>query len=64
MIGRKSERELQNDLLNAATAAVKGYEQYLLDEVGWMELAKIMITLRNSVSAVDAKKLDSNTPKS
>lgn len=45
----KSERELQADLLASAAVAVKAYEEYLLDQIGWLELARIMSALRKNV---------------
>tara|TARA_R110000824_G_scaffold200311_1_gene384296 strand:+ start:2254 stop:2433 length:180 start_codon:yes stop_codon:yes gene_type:complete len=33
-------------LINAADKAVKGYEKYLLDQLNFRELAKIMADLR------------------
>jgi len=34
-------------LVNAAESAVNGYEKYLLDEINYRELAKIMADLRD-----------------
>ena len=34
------------ELLDAARAAVKDYEAYLMDSVGWRELAQTMEVLR------------------
>jgi len=56
---KKTEKELHEDLLNAATQTVHSYEQYLLDEIGWRELAQVMDTLRKSVVAVDKHKSSS-----
>jgi hypothetical protein len=54
----KSEREMQADLLLSAALAVKAYEDYLLDRIGWLELARIMTALRKNVVAVDPKLVD------
>jgi hypothetical protein len=54
---KKTEKELNEDLLNAAALAVHSYEEYLLDQMGWRELAKVMDSLRKSVLAVDRHKL-------
>ena len=54
----KSERELQADLLASAAVAVKVYEEYLLDQIGWLELARIMSALRKNVTAIDPELID------
>lgn len=54
---KKTEKELNEDLLNAAALAVHSYEEYLLDQVGWRELAKVMDSLRKSIVAIDRHKL-------
>lgn len=54
---KKTEKELHEDLLNAAALAVHSYEEYLLDVMGWRELAQVMDGLRKSVTAVDKHKL-------
>jgi len=54
---KKTEKELNEDMLNAAALAVHSYEEYLLDVVGWRELAQVMDGLRKSVTAVDKHKL-------
>jgi hypothetical protein len=54
----KSEREMQADLLLSAALAVKAYEDYLLDRIGWLELARIMTALRKNVVALDPKLVD------
>jgi hypothetical protein len=54
---KKTEKELNEDLLNAAALAVHSYEEYLLDQMGWRELAQVMDSLRKSVLAVDRHKL-------
>lgn len=54
---KKTEKELNEDLLNAAALAVHSYEEYLLDQMGWRELAQIMDSLRKSVLAIDRHKL-------
>ena len=54
---KKTEKELNEELLNAAALAVHSYEEYLLDVVGWRELAQVMGGLRKSITAVDKHKL-------
>lgn len=54
---KKTEKELQEELLNAAALAVHSYEEYLLDQIGWRELAQVMDALRKSINAVDRHKL-------
>lgn len=54
---KKTEKELQEELLNAAAMAVHSYEEYLLDQIGWRELAQVMDALRKSINAVDRHKL-------
>ena len=34
------------DLIDAGESAVKGYEKYLLNEIDYAELAKVMMVLR------------------
>jgi hypothetical protein len=57
---KKTEKELQEDLLNTASLAVHAYEEYLLDMTDWKHLAKVMTSLRKSVEGIDKKKLDRN----
>ena len=54
---KKTEKELQDDLLAAAALAVHSYEEYLLDMSDWRQLAKVMGELRKSVEAIDKRKL-------
>lgn len=54
---KKTEKELQEELLNSAALAIHSYEEYLLDKVGWRELAQVMDTLRKSITAIDKHKL-------
>ena len=54
---KKTEKELQDDLLAAAALAVHSYEEYLLDMSDWRQLAKVMGELRKSIEAIDKKKL-------
>jgi hypothetical protein len=54
---KKTEKELQDDLLTAAALAVHSYEEYLLDQIGWRELAQVMQSLRKSISTIDRHKL-------
>lgn len=58
MSPKKTEKELQDDLLNAAARAIHSYEEYLMDQTGWRELAQVMDSLRKIVIAIDKKKLD------
>jgi len=37
------------DLCEVAESAVNGYEKYLLDEINYMTLAKIMTNLRDHI---------------
>jgi hypothetical protein len=55
----KTEKELHEDLLKAVALTVNSYEDYLLDKIGWRELAQVMNSLRkslNDVNAVDTEK--------
>ena len=54
---KKTEKELHDDLLNAAALAVHSYEEYLLDQIGWRELARTMDALRKAILAVDRHQL-------
>jgi hypothetical protein len=38
-----------DDLCEVAESAVNGYEKYLLDEINYMTLAKIMTNLRDHI---------------
>jgi hypothetical protein len=57
---KKTEKELQEDLLAASALAVHAYEEYLLDMTDWKHLAKVMTSLRKTVEGIDKKKLDRN----
>lgn len=48
-----SDRELHNALLHSAARVLHGYEEYLLDEIDWRQLARVMKDLRKAVEAVD-----------
>ena len=54
---KKTEKELQDDLLAASALAVHSYEEYLLDMSDWRQLAKVMGELRKSIEAIDKRKL-------
>lgn len=54
---KKTEKELQDDLLASAALAVHSYEEYLLDMSDWRHLAKVMVDLRKTVEAIDKRKL-------
>jgi len=43
----RPENEWVMQLVDTSEKAVKGYEQYLLDKLGYQELAKIMQELRD-----------------
>jgi hypothetical protein len=43
------------ELLDAAREAVKDYEAYLMDNVGWRELAQTMEVLREKILAYESK---------
>ena len=43
------------ELLDAARDAVKDYEAFLLDNVGWRELAQTMEVLREKILAYESK---------
>lgn len=54
---KKTEKELYEDLVAAASQTVNSYEEYLLDKLGWRELAQVMDKLRKSLSAIDKHNL-------
>jgi hypothetical protein len=39
-----------------ARKAVLGYEKYLLDQIDWRDLAKIMTALKETLDAIEGKK--------
>jgi len=43
------------ELLDAARDTVKDYESYLMDNVGWRELAQTMEVLREKILAYESK---------
>lgn len=43
------------EMADAAKKAVVDYESYLLDELGWRELAKTMTVLRKRVAEWESK---------
>jgi hypothetical protein len=43
-------------LLYEARKAITGYEKYLLDQMDWRQLAKIMTALRETVEAIEERK--------
>lgn len=47
-----------SDLVDAAEAAVIGYEKYLLEEITYKQLAKIMAQLRSLLPMDLEKKID------
>lgn len=54
---KKTEKELHEDLIAAASQTVNSYEGYLLDKLGWRELAQVMDKLRKSLEAIDKHNL-------
>ena len=49
------------DLIDAGESAVKGYEKYLLNEIDYAELAKVMMCLRELLPMdIDKKYCDDN----
>jgi hypothetical protein len=54
---KKTEKELHEDLIAAASQTVNSYEEYLLDKLGWRELAQVMDKLRKSLAAIDKHNL-------
>lgn len=53
----KTAEELQQELVDAASCTVNSYEEYLMDKIGWRDLASIMTNLRKKIQAVDSTKL-------
>lgn len=51
----KESHELDT-LVYEARKAVNGYEKYLLDQINWRELAKIMTALKETLDAIEGKK--------
>lgn len=47
-----------SDLIDAAESAVIGYEKYLLDEISYKQLAKLMAQLRSLLPMNLEKKID------
>lgn len=43
------------ELIDAAKRAVDDYESYLLDQVGWRELAQTMTALRKQIVSWETK---------
>jgi|TARA_R100001594_G_C3887225_1_gene227507 hypothetical protein len=55
----KKEKEKYENLIEAASSAVVGYEKYLMDELSSLELAKIMKLLQSLLpSGVTCDKKD------
>ena len=46
------------DLIDASEAAVKGYEKYLLNQLDYNELARIMVNLRSLLPMSLDEKID------
>ena len=51
------------DLIDASEAAVKGYEKYLLNQLSYNELAKIMVNLRSFLPMSLDDKIDDGDKK-
>jgi hypothetical protein len=51
----RNDKTPTEELLDAARAAVKDYEGYLLDSIGWRELAQTMETLRKKILTYEEK---------
>ena len=51
----RNDKNPTEELLDAARAAVKDYEGYLLDKLGWRELAQTMEVLRDKILAYESK---------
>jgi hypothetical protein len=45
-----------DSLAYEARKAVLGYEKYLLDQIDWRDLAKIMTALKETLDAIEGKK--------
>lgn len=43
-------------LVYESRKAVNGYEKYLLDQIDWRDLAKIMTALKETLDAIEGKK--------
>ena len=56
-VNKNGSRYLE-DLINAAKAAVVGYEKYLLDKIDYKELASIMTSLRKSLPFKESESED------
>ena len=56
-VNKNGSRYLE-DLINAAKAAVVGYEKYLLDKIDYKELASIMTALRKSLPFKESESED------
>jgi len=54
----KDNQSWVNDLVDAAESVVVGYEKYLLDELSYKQLAKLMMQLRSLLPMELEKKID------
>ena len=52
----RADKNPTEDLVDAARDAVKDYECYLMDNLGWRELAQTMEVLREKILAYESKK--------
>lgn len=51
----KESHELDT-LVYEARKAINGYEKYLLDQIDWRDLAKIMTALKETLDSIEGKK--------
>jgi hypothetical protein len=54
----KDNQSWTSDLIDAAESVVIGYEKYLLDELSYKQLAKLMAQLRSLLPMDLEKKID------
>ena len=54
----KDNQSWTSDLIDAAESVVIGYEKYLLDELSYKQLAKLMAQLRSLLPMELEKKID------
>lgn len=54
----KNKTEWLSDLIEVSEAVVKGYEKYLLNQIGYLELAKLMKRLRDQLPMDIDDKID------
>ena len=54
----KNKTEWLSDLIEVSEAVVKGYEKYLLNQIGYLEMAKLMKRLRDQLPMDIDDKID------